>query len=226
MNTTEITIRSIQNFLYCPHQWGLMKINRAWAENVFVTRGILLHNRVHDADQNYSFQGKQVFTAVPVYNDREEYNLYGVVDCLELREDANGVPVKGRDKRYHLCIVEYKPTKPKTADYREEDLMQVFAQKICVDYVFGGDCSGVLYYANVRKRISLPLRDFFDEYDQKLKDVLATMREYLVRGQIPAVRRGQKCSGCSMQDMCMPSVGKKKLSLTGIRDLIRTDQDR
>ena len=32
----------------------------------------------------------------------------------------------------------------------EDDLMQVFAQKICVDYVFGCDCDGVIYYADVK----------------------------------------------------------------------------
>ncbi len=34
--------------------------------------------------------------------------------------------------------------------------MQVFAQKICVDYTFGGDCDGVLYYADVKKEYRCP----------------------------------------------------------------------
>lgn len=210
MNTVEITLRSIQHYLYCPHRWGLLEIDKAWAENVFVTKANLLHERVHDPEANYTSRGKKVFTSVPVYNDQDEYNLYGVVDSLELKEDTHGVPVKGMEGRYKICIVEYKPTKPKEKEYRPEDMMQVFAQKICVDYVFGGDCDAVLYYADVRRRTVLPVREFFDEYDQKLKRILAEMRGYLAAGQIPVIRKGQKCTGCSMKDLCMPSARRRK----------------
>ena len=87
MNTAEITIRSIQHYMYCPHRWGLLEIDKAWAENIFVTKADLMHERVHDPEKNYTAKGKKVFTSVPVYNDLEEYNLYGVTDCLELFPD-------------------------------------------------------------------------------------------------------------------------------------------
>ena len=41
--------------------------------------------------------------------------------------------------------------------------MQVFAQKICVDYVFDCDCEGYLYYADVKKRMRLPLSENVSE---------------------------------------------------------------
>ena len=220
MITAEITLRSVQHYLYCPHRWGLIEIDRAWAENAYVTKANLLHERVHDPEANYISRGKKVFTSVPVYNDREEYNLYGVVDSLELTKDVHGISVKGNEEKYNICIVEYKPTMPKDCNYREDDMLQVFAQKICVDYVFGGDCSAVLYYADVRKRILLPVKELFDEYDQKLKRVLTEMRDYLEIGKIPAIRKGQKCSGCSMKDLCMPS-GRKMKNLRAEIDEIR-----
>ena len=77
--------------------------------------------------------------------------LYGVTDCLELSRDDAGISVDGSEKKYHISIVEYKPTMPKNLEYRDDDLMQVFAQKVCVDYVFGGDCDGLIYYADVKK---------------------------------------------------------------------------
>ncbi|HJB14787.1 MAG TPA: CRISPR-associated protein Cas4 [Candidatus Blautia excrementipullorum] len=206
MNTAEITIRSIQHYLYCPHRWGLLEIDKAWAENIFVTKANLMHERVHDPERNYTSRGKKVFTSVPVYNDQEKYNLYGVTDCLELTESSSGTAINESGEKYKICIVEYKPTKPKDMPYREDDLMQVFAQKICVDYVFGSDCEGVIYYSDVRKRIALPLRENFQEYDKKLQNVLREMREHLASGKIPAIRKGQKCSGCSMKDLCMPSI--------------------
>lgn len=209
MRHMEITIRSIQHYMYCPHRWGLMEIDRAWAENFFVTKANLMHNRVHDPKQNYSSRGKKIYTSVPVYNDLEQYGLYGVTDCLELTKDAKGVSVESSDDKYNICIVEYKPAKPKKKEYHEEDLMQVFAQKICVDYVFGCDCSAVLYYADVKKRIPLPVQENFKEYDEMLCQLLREMRDCLNCGVIPAIRKGQKCSGCSMKDLCMPSAGRK-----------------
>lgn len=206
MKTAEITIRSIQHFMYCPHRWGLLEIDEAWAENFFVTKANLMHERVHDPEKNYIARGKKVFTSIPVYNDLEEYNLYGITDCLELIADKNGVSIDESEERYQIRIVEYKPTKPKDQEYRKEDLMQVFAQKICVDFIFGCDCDGILYYGDVKKRVQLPLKENYKEYDGYLKNILKEMRKYLKDGVIPPIRKGQKCSGCSMKDLCMPSI--------------------
>ena len=223
MSTIEISIRSIQHYMYCPHRWGLLEIDKAWAENAFVTKANLMHNRVHDPERNYRSRGKKVYTSVPVYNDLDKYNLYGITDCLEITEDKNGISIDGSEEKCNICIVEYKPTKPKNEEYREEDLMQVFAQKICVDFVFGGDCDAVLYYANVKKRIKLPLKENFEVYDRKLIKLLKEMRTNLEQGVIPSIRKGQKCSGCSMKDLCMPSVKKSKDFMTEIRKIQETE---
>lgn len=212
---SEIAIRSIQHYMYCPHRWGLLEIDKAWAENVFVTKANLMHKRVHDPAQYHAVKGRKVFTSVPVYNDREEYDLYGVTDCLELRVSEDGVAIDGSDQKYAIQIVEYKPTRPKNADYHEEDLMQVFAQKVCVDSVFQCDCEAAIYYADTKKRILLPFRENYKEYDDRLKQLLTEMRNNLKMGTIPPIRKGQKCSGCSMKDICMPSMKKiKKLKRT------------
>lgn len=210
MNTSEITIRSIQHYLYCPHRWGLIEINRCWSENVFVTKANLLHKRVHDADRSYTLRGKKVFTAVSVYNDLEQYNLYGVVDCIEGTQSEKGVIVPGHKNKYELCIVEYKPTKPKNRDYNYDDLMQVFAQKICVDYVFQCDCDAVLYYADVKKRIKLPISDNYEKYDYELRKLILQMKACLRNGTIPQISSKQRCGGCSLKDLCMPSKLKAK----------------
>lgn len=222
MSTIDISIRSIQHYMYCPHRWGLLEIDKAWAENAFVTKANLMHNRVHDPERNYRSRGKKVYTSVPVYNDLDEYNLYGVTDCLEITEDKNGISIDGSEEKCNICIVEYKPTKPKNEEYREEDLMQVFAQKICVDFVFGGDCDAVLYYADVKKRIKLPLKEKFEVYDRRLITLLEEMRTNLEQGVIPPIRKGQKCSGCSMKDLCMPSVNKSRDFMSEIRKIQET----
>ena len=209
MRSEEITIRSIQHYMYCPHRWGLLEIDKAWAENVFVTKANLMHERVHDPNRNYTVRGRKVFTSVPVYNDLEEYNLYGVMDCLECKESKDGVDAFHDGKKYKLCIVEYKPTKSKQQTHRKDDLMQIFAQKICVDYVFHCDCETILYYADVKQRIPVGFTDSYREFDNELKDLLCEMRTNLREGIIPPIKKGQQCSGCSMKDLCMPSSLKK-----------------
>lgn len=193
MTEDDISIRSVQHYLYCPHRWGLIEIGCAWAENLFVTKANLTHKRVHDSKSAYTAPDKICRTAVTVYNDAPAYRLYGVTDCLET------------DRHGKMTIVEYKPTRPKDKAYHFPDLMQVFAQKICVDAVFGGDCDGVLYYADVKKRVPLPLRENFPIYDAQLRTVLAQMRAYLDSGTIPKIPKQQYCGGCSFQDLCMPA---------------------
>lgn len=216
MTNNEITIRSIQHYVYCPHRWGLIEINRSWTENVYVTKANLMHERVHDPDRHYVSKGKKVFTSVPVYNDLPEYDLYGVVDCLELTECDQGIFVEGLCGKFEICVVEYKPTESKDGKPRQDDMMQVFAQKICVDHVFNTDCKTVIYYADTKRRLDFSFKENFDEYDTLLKQILEEMRGYLKAGDIPSIKKGQKCSGCSIKDLCMPTLK----NLNGFREQI------
>lgn len=214
-----ISIRFIQHYLYCPHRWGLLEVDKAWAENVFITKGNLLHKRVHESN-NYTSRGRNTFSSVQVFNDNEEYNIFGVVDCLEAVPTKTGINLFNDGKKYNLTIVEYKPTKPKQKEYNEEDLMQVFAQKICVDYVFKTDCECILYYADVKKRITLPVKDDFKVLNHKLKSVLEVIRQNLKCGIIPMKEKNQKCSGCSLINICLP---KESSSLSLRQRLLEDD---
>lgn len=208
MNNCDISIRSLQHYLYCPHRWGLLEIDRAWQENFFVTRANLMHNRVHDPNAGYSYSNKKCYTSVSVYNDKIEYNLYGITDCIEI-------------KNSDICIVEYKPSKPRNKEYNFDDLMQVFAQKVCVDYIFNCNSNGVIYYADVKKRVLLPLQENFNEYDEILKRTLSDMRKLLKTGTIPPITKGQNCNGCSMKNICMPKLKISKGVKENIQEILR-----
>ncbi len=210
--TEQIALRDIQHFLYCPHRWGLMKIDSAWAENYFVVKANLLHDRVHAPNQNYTLRGRKVFTMLSVYCDQPEYNLTGKTDCIEGEPSGSGVKMDGSGRLYRLCIVEYKPTQPKGAEYNHDDALQVFAQKVCVDSVFHCDCQAALYYADVKKRIYLPFQAEWKQWNQELRQTLIQMRTYLQSNTIPPVPSGQHCSGCSMKDLCMPKL-KRRISV-------------
>lgn len=214
-----VNIREIQHYLYCPHRWGLIEIGDVWAENYYVVKADLLHKRVHNPDKAYTSASKKVFTSVPVWND--DINIFGVTDVIELKKDKNGVSVDGSDEKYKLTIVEYKPTKPKSCDFNFDDAMQVFAQKLCVDSVFGCDCDSVIYYSDVKKRVDLTFDDYV--YMNTLKSILDTINERKKSGQIPPIKKGQKCDGCSMKDLCMPKIKKTKSIRNRIYETVGSD---
>ena len=204
MEEIRVSIRNIQHYLYCPHRWGLINIDCSWVENYFVTKGNIIHNRVHDPENSYISRNKRVLTSVPVFHD--EMGIYGVVDCIELTKSAKGVQVGDLPGTYHISIVEYKPRKPRDKDFNEDDAIQVFAQKICVDSIFHCDSEGIIYYSDVKKRIRLPFREHYQDYLTRIRQLLTEIREYTMKGEVPPVRKNQKCGGCSFQDMCMPKV--------------------
>ncbi|MGI6117251.1 MAG: CRISPR-associated protein Cas4 [Bilifractor sp.] len=212
INDLSISIRNLQHFMYCPHRWGLINIECSWAENYFVTKADLMHQRVHNPDHSYVSAKKRVLTAVPVYHD--ELGLFGVTDCIELRKDRHGVPIKGYPDTYDLTIVEYKPRQPSGTDYKAEDVIQVFAQKVCVDFIFKCDCRGVIYYGDTRARKELPLRENYRQYYSELLELIAKIRENTVNGTIPPIKTGQKCGGCSFRDLCLPQLSKTRKKLT------------
>lgn len=199
-----VNIRTIQHFMYCPRRYGLLELNKDWSENVYVVKANIMHEHVHDGSHNFSDSTKVVRSAVSIYNDMPEYDLYGVADCIEFVKAKTGAAISGLDGKYKVRIVEYKPKAPQDKAFRESDAIQVFAQKICADFVWKCDSEAFLYYSDTRKRVKLPFSEEFDKYDLMLKKLLDEMREVMEQNKIPPRRRGQKCSGCSVKDICFP----------------------
>lgn len=193
----------MQQYLYCPHRWGLIETDCSWAENVFVCKGNLAHENV-DSGKSLSARSALVERSVRVYND--DWGLFGVIDCLELRCASSGCFIEKYGKRFELTIVEYKVRSPKIGNFRPEDGMQLLAQKICADSIFKTDCKTAFYYADTRKRVKAE----FDEKDYTfLRSTLAEMIALREASAIPPIRKGQYCGGCSLKDICMPKGVKK-----------------
>ncbi|MFI3231106.1 MAG: CRISPR-associated protein Cas4 [bacterium] len=198
-----INIRSIQHFLYCPHRWGLMEFNCNFAENYYVYRGNLVHKNI-DNKKGVRSRGVIHENSVNVYND--DWNIYGVIDCLELCKSnstkSNPTPyIEKYNNNFLLTIVEYKASAPKKNTYRYEDKMQVLAQKICVDNLFNTNCDCYFYYANTKKRIKI---DFISQDYIFLKNTLNDMQLLSITEEIPKINPKQRCYGCSIKNICLP----------------------
>jgi CRISPR-associated exonuclease Cas4 len=204
MNDLTVNIREIQHFMYCPRRYALLKINTDWKENAFVVKADIMHEHVHDGSHSFSDSRKKVRSAIQLYNDLPEYDLYGVADCIEFIASDSGVKIDGFDRKYKVRLVEYKPKAPKGEAFHETDAIQVFAQKLCADYVWKCSSEAYIYYADTRKRVELPFEKEYRAYDTKIKELLAQMREINITHEIPLRKKGQKCSGCSLSDLCFP----------------------
>ncbi|WP_317855194.1 CRISPR-associated protein Cas4 [Chakrabartyella piscis] len=200
-----INIRDLQHFLYCPHRWGLIHIDKIWVENLFVIKANLMHEKVHDREKVVYGKEQKTLHAVTIFND--DLGLFGVTDSLILE--------KGK-----YILMEYKPTQPKGKSFNREDALQVFAQKVCVDKIFGTDTKCYLYYKNQKAKVLLPFREEYDAYYQMLEDTLSEIRGYIEQNQIPPIQKGQKCSGCSFKDICMPTKRKKANIRKVLQDIL------
>lgn len=214
-----IRIRAIQHFLYCPRQFALIDLDCAWAENEHVVQANLMHDNVHSTGKRSGRNGYSL-SSVQVYHDG--LDIHGVVDCLEFVFDENG---DYKDSKGNLCgvnIIEYKPTAPaKDKGAITAEMMQVYAQKICVDSMFNVNSRGFFYYGDTKRRVEID----FDCQREQFKDLLQTslekMHDILLTGKIPDKQNGQNCSGCSLRDTCMPRQGSK----ISIRDLLKQHVD-
>ena len=101
-------------------------------------------------------------------------------------------------------MIEYKPKPPKEGKYHESDAIQVYAQKMCADYIWKGDFECYIFYSDIRRRVKLPFDTEKDKYNNMLVSYLKSMRDILDTEIIPAMKKGQKCSGCSIEDVCFP----------------------
>ena len=197
-----INIRTIQHYLYCPRRFGLLEINDDWQENALVVKGNLVHERVHSGEHSFSSKTVTVESSVQLYND--ELEIFGVADCVEFRPDKNAEFSERLGGNFSVCVVEYKPTRPKNGEISVPDAVQVFAQKLCADSIFGVRCDGVVYYSDVKRRVKLPFDEEYNKYYSLVTRLLSEMRGILESGVIPNRAPKQNCSGCSLESVCMP----------------------
>ncbi len=212
-----INIRTIQHHMYCPRRFGLLELNQDWSENAFVVKANIMHERVHSGRHELHSKNKIELSSVSLYND--ELNLYGIADCIEFIRSRTGTYIKQLGDKFDVNIVEYKPRQPVSETANESDVIQVFAQKLCADYIWECKSEGYLYYGDTHRREKLRLNEEYDKYYSLLKELLSEMNEVLESGKIPERIKGQKCSGCSIKDVCMPQ--NKKYT---VRSLVKEDE--
>ena len=195
-------ISGIQHFEFCRRQWALIHIEKLWEENLFTAEGNIIHKRAHDSGFNESRNDVITTRGMPVYSSM--YGISGVCDVVEfVRDDMDGFEIYQREGRYKVVPVEYKRGKPKEG---LEDVMQVVLQALCLEEMLTCKIeTGYLYYDEIRRRSKVVITS---ELRQRAKKDIQEMHQYYERKYTPKVSPSKKCSACSLNEACLPTVLK------------------
>jgi CRISPR-associated exonuclease Cas4 len=180
-----IPLSALQHYLFCPRQCALIHVEGLWAEDAATAEGRLLHERV-DAGQAEARLGIRIARGIALRS--LALGVSGRADVVEFR---------GKPSRPYP--VEYKRGKPKA---HRADEVQLCAQAVCLEEMFGGDVpEGALFYGLSRRRTPV-------SFDAILRDLTArtaaAARADIQSGHTPLPVHTPSCRRCSLYALCRP----------------------
>jgi len=213
-----LMLSGIQHFYFCKRQWALIHIEQQWAENQATMEGNYLHDK---ADNPYIVEKRKdtfISRAVPVAS--KYLGLSGILDVLEFKKDKQGISVEGKDGFWMPNIVEYKRGKPKKD---KRDIVQLVAQVICLEEML--NCTikkSDFFYHEINRRLSI---DITDELKDETRKYSMEMHHLYELKRTPKAESYKNCQKCSLYDICLPRMTKKKVSVPNyIKHYIMEDE--
>ncbi len=196
-----LPISALQHLVFCERQWALIHLEQLWVENIFTAEGRVMHERVHEPDQE--FRNNIVVTrGLPLKSAR--LGLTGKADVVEfvplgVTDGHTGILIEGRPGLWKPVPVEYKHGKPKVD---RSDEVQLCAQALCIEEMLGVSVTeGAIYYGRPRRRHSVS----FDEPLRAATEEAVLRLHYLTReGRTPPAVYRRECNSCSLYEYCLP----------------------
>lgn len=197
----EATLSALQHFAYCRRQWGLIFVERQWAENARTAEGQVFHQTAHHGPESETRGDLLILRGLRVASPA--LRLGGVCDVVEFHRSPSGVPLMGREGLWLPYPVEYKKGSDQT---RESDEVQLCGQTLCLEDMLCCQIpEGSLFYGETRRRT----RVAFDEpLRQRTLSLLQEMLGYMARGHTPAAKPHKGCNACSLRDVCLPKLSR------------------
>lgn len=182
-----IPVSAIQHYAFCPRQYALIHIEQVWEDNLYTERGHRAHKKVHQP-AGVTREGVRVEYGLTIWSER--LGLIGQADVVEF---PDGVPYP----------VEHKVGPRK---HRKADELQLTAQAICLEEMFGVEVpKGALYYRRSHRRREVV---FTRELRHEIEQVVSEIRELLESRRLPPPLGDNRCRHCSLYDACMPQAAK------------------
>ena len=198
-----LQLSGLQHFSFCRRQWALIHIENQWSENLRTIEGNLFHNRAHDEQRRERRGDTLILRGLPIVS--HTLRLSGQCDVLEFHASPKGVHLRGEEGLWIPFPVEYKRGAPKE---NFADQLQLCAQAICLEEMLCCSISeGALFYGETRRRTAVL---FTEELREKVRLTTAEMHQMFRRSYTPTVRPTKSCNACSLKELCLPVLMRKK----------------
>ena len=198
-----LSLSGIQHFCFCRRQWALIHVEQQWQENLRTQEGQFVHERVEDPFFNESRGDTIILRAFPLVS--YTLGLTGIADVIEYTQSDHGIPIPDHEGLWLMKPVEYKRGKPKID---ERDEVQLCAQVVCIEEMFGIQIdSADFYYNEIRRRQHIAITDDLRSTVRSLADEMHTVFR---NGITPEAEAGKSCTLCSLVDICVPKLTKKR----------------
>ena len=198
-----LQLSGLQHFSFCRRQWALIHIEQQWAENLRTIDGRILHEKAHDSTQREKRGDLLISRDMRVHS--ATLGISGSCDVVEFRRGPGGVPLAGYEGLWQPYPVEYKRGAPKISD---ADRLQLCAQAMCLEEMLCCDIpEGALFYGEIRRRETVALDEALRG---QVRAMLTEMHQLYRRGHTPKVRPTKSCNACSLRELCLPKLAKRR----------------
>lgn len=206
-----ISINTLQHYIYCPRQCALIVVDDVWRNNLFTTRGNILHEKVDTPTAEVRGAIKSV-RSLRIHSYR--LGITGKCDVVEFYRRKTNVPQEspniacGRQFSESLVPIEFKAGAPKSD---LSDKVQLCAQALCLEEMLATTIPyGMLFYGKIRRRVSVK----FDETLRSQTEATIKAVHQLSKSMyIPPAEYTSRCRNCSLYDVCQPkSMNSRKLT--------------
>lgn len=198
-----LQLSGLQHFSFCRRQWALIHMEQQWAENVRTTDGRILHEKAHDSSIREK-RGDLIITRDMSIHSAL-LGVSGKCDVVEFHRGETGIPLPGQEGLWQPYPVEYKRGSPKITD---ADRLQLCAQAMCLEEMLCCEIpEAALYYGEIRRR---EIVDLDPDLREKVRALLTEMHELYQRHHTPKVKPSKGCNACSLKELCLPKLMKKR----------------
>ncbi len=212
-----LLISGIEHFIFCRRQWALIHVEQQWSENRRTVEGAILHEKAHDPAIREKRKDLLITRGMKVFS--ASMGVSGECDVVEFHRLESGIPLPGREGLWVPYPVEYKHGSP---GITEGTPLQLCAQAMCLEEMLCCEIrEGALFYGETRRR---EIVYFTEELRQKVKNSFQEMHQYYQRGYTPKVKPGKSCNACSLKELCVPKLLRKKSVQSYLRERLEEEE--
>lgn len=211
MQDNYLMLSGIQHFYFCKRQWCLIHIEQAWADNQATKEGDWLHDKADNPFIKEKRHDLIISRGMPIASKKLQFS--GILDVVEFKKSESGIPINGYKGLFKPAIVEYKRGKKKKDN---RDIVQLVAQVICLEETL--DCEideSYLFYHQTKSREKVEITD---SLRQIVFELAEEMQQLYKQKKTVAATSYKNCRFCSLNDLCMPRITKKRKSVKNYID--------